>query len=97
MTTVKIGIVGLGRLGQGHAKNLAFNIPNCELYGACSPVVSELEWAQGELGVTKTYTDYAEMVADPEIEAVFIASPSGLHCQQIMLAMAEGIHVFSEQ
>lgn len=97
MTTVKIGIVGLGRLGQGHAKNLAFNIPNCELYGACSPVVSELEWAQRALGVTKTYTDYAEMVADSEIEAVFIASPSGLHCQQIKLAMTQGKHVFSEK
>ena len=32
MKVVKVGIIGLGRLGKEHAKNLAFHVPNCELY-----------------------------------------------------------------
>lgn len=95
--TVKVGIIGLGRLGKAHAQNLAFNVPNCELYAACSMVEEELDYAKRELGVEKVYTDYDEMVKDEAIDAVFIVSPSGLHCEQIQKAMEQGKHVFSEK
>ena len=36
MKEVKVGIVGLGRLGSVHAENLAFKIPGCKLMAACS-------------------------------------------------------------
>ncbi|WP_202592970.1 Gfo/Idh/MocA family oxidoreductase, partial [Tetragenococcus koreensis] len=48
------------------------------------------------LGVTKLYRDYGEMVQDEAIDAIFIVSPSGLHCENIQLAMKNGKHVFSE-
>ena len=35
MKEVKVGIVGLGRLGSVHAQNLAFKIPGCKLVAAC--------------------------------------------------------------
>lgn len=95
--SIKIGIVGLGRLGQVHAYNLAFNIPGCELYAACSVSEQELEYAKKELNVPKIYTNYQAMIEDKEVEAIFIVSPSGLHCEQIKLAMANGKHVFSEK
>ena len=97
MITIKVGIVGLGRLGKIHAQNLAQNVPNCQLYAACSLNEEELIYAKTELGVEKGYANYAEMIADSELDAVAIASPSGYHCQQINAALEKGLHVYSEK
>ena len=43
MKDIKVGIVGLGRLGSVHAQNLAFKIPGCKLVAACSLEQKELE------------------------------------------------------
>ena len=45
MKEVKVGIVGLGRLGSVHAENLAFKIPGCKLVAACSLEQKELKVA----------------------------------------------------
>ncbi|MGY3766664.1 inositol 2-dehydrogenase [Vagococcus vulneris] len=97
MTNINVGIIGLGRLGKAHAENLAFNVPNCNLYAACSVVEAELLYAKEHLKVKKTYSVYEEMLADNNVDAVFIVSPSGLHCSQIQSAMKAGKHVFSEK
>ncbi|MEI5994433.1 inositol 2-dehydrogenase [Candidatus Enterococcus mansonii] len=97
MEKIKVGIVGLGRLGKVHAKNLAENVQGCELVAACSFVQEELAYAVAELGVKETYNEYEKMVESPSIDAVFIVSPSGFHCEQIKLAMENGKHVFSEK
>lgn len=97
MGEVKVGIVGLGRLGKVHAHNLNNKVAHARLYAACSPVKEELEYAKDHLGVVKTYTEYDDMVKDNELDAIFIVSPSGLHCQQIQSALKHGKHVFSEK
>ena len=51
MKEVKVGIVGLGRLGSVHAENLAFKIPGCKLVAACSLEQKELDWAKDYLKV----------------------------------------------
>ena len=58
MKEVKVGIVGLGRLGSVHAENLTFKIPGCKLVAACSLVEKELEWAKDSLKVEFVTTDY---------------------------------------
>jgi len=94
---VKVGIVGLGRLGRQHAENLAFRIPNCELLAVCSVIPSEIENAQKKLGIKYAYTNFDEMLENKELDAIFIASPSGFHCEQIEKALSAGFHVFSEK
>jgi myo-inositol 2-dehydrogenase/D-chiro-inositol 1-dehydrogenase len=94
---LRIGIAGLGRLGQRHAQNLAQRVPNAELVAACSPVPAELEWAASSLGVPHTYTDYAAMLAHPDLDAVFLVTPTSLHANQIMAALRAGKHVFCEK
>ena len=93
MENIRVGIVGLGRLGKVHAKNLSSAVSGCELTAACSLVESELAFAQKELGVKY----YEEMVQSAVIDAVFIVSPSGFHCEQVRLAMENGKHVFTEK
>ena len=89
--------MGLGRLGKVHARNIAFKLPNAELTAACSIVSAELEYAKTELGVTDVYTDYREMLAKADIDAVVIVTTSPEHCWQIEAALDAGKHVFSEK
>ncbi|MFC3884585.1 Gfo/Idh/MocA family oxidoreductase [Bacillus songklensis] len=97
MKKVKIGIVGLGRLGRQHAENLAFRIRNCELHAICSVVKEEVDELQREWGIPHGYTNYNDMLENKELDAIFIASPSGFHCEQIEKALEKGFHVFTEK
>ncbi len=97
MRKVKIGIAGLGRLGKRHATNLAFRVRNVELAAASSVVPEELEWARGTLGVQALFEDYAQMLAHPGLDAVFLVTPTTLHAEQIIAALERGLHVFSEK
>ncbi len=97
MKKLKIGIVGLGRLGKVHAANIAYKISNAELTAACSIVPAELEYAKAELGVADVYADYKEMLAKADIDAVVIVTTSSEHCWQIEAALDAGKHVFSEK
>ena len=83
MKEIKVGIVGLGRLGSVHAQNLAFKIPGCKLVAACSLEQKELDWAKDYLKVEYTTTDYKKMVDEADIEAVVIVSSSPEHCWMI--------------
>lgn len=96
-TLLRIGIVGLGRLGQRHAQNLAQKIPNASVVAACSPVADECAWAQSALGIQHVYHDYAELLAHPELDAVFLVTPTSMHADQIILALQAGKHVFCEK
>lgn len=97
MKKIKVGIAGLGRLGKVHANNLAFKIPNAELTAACSIAPAELAYAKTELGVADTYTDFREMLAKADIDAVAIVTTSSEHCWQIEAALDAGKHVFSDK
>ena len=97
MKNVKIGLVGLGRLGRSHALNLAYKIKKCSLNVVCSIVQDELDWAKSELGVEHTYNDYQQMLAEADIDAVFLATSTSQHKEQIILALQAGKHVFCEK
>ncbi|MDA3951142.1 MAG: Gfo/Idh/MocA family oxidoreductase [Spirochaeta sp.] len=97
MNEVRLGIVGLGRLGKRHAHNLRYRVPGARLVAACSVVPDELTWARDELGVENTYDSYDKMIASDEIDAVFLVSTSSFHGEQIKAGLAAGKHVFSEK
>ena len=96
-TVVRMGIAGLGRMGQRHASNLAHRVLGVELVAACSPVAEELAWARDSLGVGALYTDYAALLAHPGLDAVFLVTPTTLHADQIIAALAAGKHAFCEK
>ncbi|SFD17285.1 inositol 2-dehydrogenase [Clostridium uliginosum] len=97
MKKIKFGIVGLGRLGEKHAENLAFRIPNAELLAVCSVVKEEVDEVQEKWQIKYGYTNFDEMLKNLELDAIFISSPSEFHCEQIEKALAAGFHVFTEK
>lgn len=94
---VRLGVVGLGRLGKRHAENLAYRVPGAELVAACSPLEEERAWARGALPSPRLYDDYAKLLDDSEVDAVWLVTPSSLHAQQIVDALRAGKHVFCEK
>jgi len=94
---VRVGIVGVGRMGRRHAENLATRVPGAQLVAACSPIGEELAWARDALGVPNVYRDYHELLRQPNIDAVFLVTPNTLHPAQIIDALQAGKHVFCEK
>lgn len=94
---VRVGIVGLGRLGRRHAQNLAYRVPGAVLVAACSPLEEELAWARDALPEPRLHAEYAALLADPDVDAVWLVTPSALHAQQIVDALQAGKHVFCEK
>jgi myo-inositol 2-dehydrogenase/D-chiro-inositol 1-dehydrogenase len=94
---LRIGIAGLGRLGRRHAQNLAQRTPGAELVAACSPVAEELAWAKDTLGVRNLHSDYATLLQQKDVEAVFLVTPTSLHPAHLIQALQAGKHVFCEK
>jgi myo-inositol 2-dehydrogenase/D-chiro-inositol 1-dehydrogenase len=84
-------------MGRRHAENLATRVPGASLVAACSPIGEELDWARKTLAVESAYKDYADLLADKNVDAVFIVTPNTLHPQQIIEALRAGKHVFCEK
>jgi myo-inositol 2-dehydrogenase/D-chiro-inositol 1-dehydrogenase len=95
--TLKVGIAGLGRMGQRHAEALAFRTRHCELVAACSPVASERTFAGERLGVARLYEDFDALIADATLDAVVLVTPTSLHADQTIAALQAGKHVFVEK
>ena len=94
---LRVGIAGLGRLGKRHAEQLARHTPGAVLSAACSPVPAELDWARTGLGVQRCHADYADLLADPEVDAVVLVTPTTWHADQASAALRAGKHVFVEK
>ncbi|HEY1610276.1 MAG TPA: Gfo/Idh/MocA family oxidoreductase [Paraburkholderia sp.] len=94
---LRVGIAGLGRLGRRHAHNLAYRVPGAVLAAACSPLDTDLAWARDALPSARCYDDYAALVADDTLDAIWLVTPSALHAAQIVDALRAGKHVFCEK
>jgi myo-inositol 2-dehydrogenase/D-chiro-inositol 1-dehydrogenase len=80
--SVRVGIVGLGRLGRRHAENLAFRVAGAQLVAAASPVEAERGWAETSLGGVTAYSGLEELLAHPGLDAVWLVTPTSLHADQ---------------
>jgi myo-inositol 2-dehydrogenase/D-chiro-inositol 1-dehydrogenase len=97
MDKVRIGSVGLGRLGLQHAVNIAGRIQHAELAALCDVDGAKLKEAADRLAVPRRFTSFEELTACKDIDAIVLVSPSAMHTKQIAAALAAGKHVFSEK
>lgn len=98
MERVRLGIVGLGRLGRHHAENIRFRIPRAELRAVCSVVKEEVDAAIRDLQPTYGTTDYHTLLQDKELDGIVIATNSMYHCEMICAAAEAGVnYIYSEK
>jgi len=91
-TPVRVAMVGVGRITDLHASGYATD-DRVELAAVCDINEESARARAEEWGVGKVFTDYAEVLADPELDAVEICTPSRLHADQTVLAAEAGKHV----
>jgi len=97
MEKVKICLIGCGRAGMIHARNYAFKIPEAQLIAICDPVEESVRSAQAQMDVKYVYTDYREALANEEIDAVIVVTPTKFHRDIVIAAAEAGKHVFCEK
>ena len=97
MNRIRFCVIGVGRAGLVHARNLARRTPGGTLVALCDPQRAALEQAGQELGVATFFEDFREAVASPTVDAVVIVTPTYLHCPIACAAAAHGKHVFLEK
>jgi len=91
---IKVGVVGLGKMGLSHHALLHAH-PDVDVV-ACDMSKYVLGVLGKNTGVS-TYGDYAQMLAEAELDAVVIATPSGAHAGMIEAALERDIDVFCEK
>lgn len=97
MKKLKIGIIGVGRLGYEHACNIASRVQGSELVAICDGNLTRAWEVADELGVKNVYDDPAEMCRNSDVEAVVIVTNTSSHVAMIKIAMEAGKHVFCEK
>lgn len=96
MEALKIGILGTGVIAATLADTMN-RMPGVELYGAASRSLEKAKDFGERFGVKRTYGSYEELVADPEIELVYIATPHSEHYKNAILCLEHGKHVLCEK
>ncbi|UTA69710.1 MULTISPECIES: inositol 2-dehydrogenase [Emticicia] len=94
--TLKIGIVGLGRIGQIHLANIATRVKNAEVVAAADITESLLDFARRH-GVENVSTNPEYVLTHPDVEAVVICTPTPTHVPYTILAAQHGKHIFCEK
>ena len=90
---LRFAVIGARR--GGSFIRSAENLEGIQLVAICDASAERLKEWEGVAGV-KLYSNYEQVLADPEIDAVCIATPLLLHATQAIAALEAGKHVLSE-
>ncbi len=94
---VKIAVIGTGRMGSVHTRNIARLIPEAELVAVCDIRLEVAQAVADELGIQRVVQDYHELLTDPEIDAILIATSTNTHAFIMKDVAASGKHIFCEK
>ena len=95
--SMKIGLIGAGRMGKVYANTLASGMPGVELSAAADPGESTLAEVRDRYHIPSTYRDHRALLERADIQAVIIATPTSTHARVVMDAAAAGKHIFCEK
>ncbi|RAP73655.1 Gfo/Idh/MocA family protein [Paenibacillus montanisoli] len=95
---IRVGIAGLGMMGQLHAKHL-INMPGVEVTAACGTTHAKAEafCASHTGGAARAYDDFDAMLEREQLDAVYICLPPYAHQGQVEAAARKGVAVFIEK
>lgn len=94
--TLNVGVVGLGRLGSLYAKHFATRLPGARLHSV-TDVRSDVAQAIARKTGATAYTNYLELVKDPEVDAIVVMTPTKLHAEVVIAAAAAKKAIFCEK
>lgn len=94
---INIAVIGTGRMGSVHVANIVREIPQANLVAICDIRLDVAQAVADQLGIQRVVQDYHELLADPNIEAILIATSTNTHAEIIIAAAQAGKHIFCEK
>jgi predicted dehydrogenase len=89
---VRIGIVGVGNIAPLNVAGYLEH-PKCDVVALCDPREDKACAMAAEWGVPAVYTSLPDLLADPDVDAVEILTPTHLHKEHVLAAVGAGKHV----
>jgi myo-inositol 2-dehydrogenase/D-chiro-inositol 1-dehydrogenase len=97
MKEIRYAVLGAGRIGRLHARNLVRRVDGAEVVAVADVRWEAAEELGAELGVPKVYRDGSSAISHADVDAVCVCSSSDTHARLIEEAANQGKHVFCEK
>ncbi len=94
---LKVGLIGLGRMGRVYAANLANRVPDAQLTAVADVRADVAEALAGQYGIPKWYQNHRDLISDKEIDAVVIITPTSTHPDLVIACAKSGKAIFCEK
>jgi scyllo-inositol 2-dehydrogenase (NAD+) len=94
---LKVGLIGLGRLGRIYARDLSGRVPRARLAAVADRDAGLAERIANEFDVPRWYGEPRAVIDDPSVEAVVIVTPTHTHRDLVVAALERGKPVFCEK
>ncbi len=94
---VNVAVVGTGRMGSVHVRNVAHQIPEANLVAVCDLRLEVAQEIAAECGVARVVRDFHALLSDPEIEAILCTASTDAHAMIVKDCAAAGKHIFCEK
>jgi predicted dehydrogenase len=94
--TIRVGVVGLGYWGPNLARNLAA-VPGCELTWLCDASEQARAKLERSFSSARMTGELADLLADPELDAIVLATPVPTHAELAIAVAQAGKHCFVEK
>lgn len=96
---IKVGIIGCGGIANGKHMPSLSKLSDVEMVAFCDIVLEKAEKAKEKYGTpdAKVYTDYQELLKDPEIEVIHVCTPNRSHAPISIDSLHAGKHVMCEK
>src|SRR2546429_2017666 len=97
MDRVRLAIVGCGNISQLNALGYLEH-PRCDVVALCDTMPERATRRAREWGITpRIYSDFKQVLDDPAVDAVELLTPTWMHADQIVAALAAGKHVSAQK
>lgn len=97
MERLRVGLIGLGRLGRMYGQYLAQRVPGAVLAAVADHKAANAQSFANEFGVPKHYCDHQELLNDRSIDAVAVITSTHTHHQVVVDAAGAGKAIFCEK
>lgn len=97
MEKVNVGVIGVGRIGRLHARNLKYQVPGTRLLAVADVFEKSAREVASQLEIPIAEKDYRILLDNADIDAVAICSSTDTHAQIISEAAEAGKHIFCEK
>ncbi len=97
MEKINIGVIGVGRIGRLHVRNLKYQVPGTKVLAVADIFEKSAREVASQLEIPIAEKDYRVLLENKDIDAVVICSSTDTHAQIISEAAQAGKHIFCEK